>query len=86
MQIQTIEYGLNDTIRMKNKKKLYRYFTHLHTHSDMKFQSILVPKVILKKSIVTKRAGPLEPFLSLVSFELRKIIKYVLHSMYRVGM
>ena len=86
MQIQKNEYGLNDTIRMKNKKVIsILYPSHLHTHSDH-FQTILVPKVILKKSIVTKRAGPLEPFLSLVSFELRKIIKYVLHSMYRVGM
>ena len=50
-QIQTTKYGLYDMVRIK--KYLYRYCTHLHrfTPSDLNFQTILMPKVILAKKL-----------------------------------
>ena len=41
---------------------------HSFTPSDMNFQTILMPKVILAKSLPQKKGDPLEPFLSLVCF------------------
>ena len=54
-QIQTTEYGFNDndTIR-KKRKKSYLYFTRFQTVFQSRFGKIFV----------TKKAGPLEPFLS----------------------
>ena len=59
-QIQKIEYGLNDTIRMKKKEvTLYPF-----TPSDMSFWTIWMPdQSEFGKNFVTK-TGPLEPSLS----------------------
>ena len=46
-QIQMIKYGLNDTKRIKKKQVSF-------TPSDMNFQAILMPKVILKKCLSQK--------------------------------
>ena len=48
MQIQTIKYGLNDRKWMKNKPDIL-ILLYLSTLSDMNFQTILMPKVILIK-------------------------------------
>ena len=45
-QIQTIEYGLNDTIRIK-RKKFDWYFIHLKT---MKMPKVLLAKKMSQKS------------------------------------
>ena len=56
--IQTIEY---DTDKKERSYAACWYFTHIHTPSDINFQMIFVPKVIL--DFFCKKAGTLEPFL-----------------------
>ena len=49
-QIQTIEYGLNDAIRIKKNEFILIPFSF--TPFDMNFRTILIPKVILAKKLV----------------------------------
>ena len=51
-QIQTINYGLNDTKRIKKKQVILILYSF--AHSDMNFQTVLLPKVILAKQISQK--------------------------------
>ena len=46
-QIQTLEYGLDDAMRIK--KKDFVLIENSFTPSDMNFQTIWMPKVILTK-------------------------------------
>ena len=59
--IQTIEYGLNDMKRIK--KKQVTLILYSFTPSDMNFQTILMPKVILAK-FLSQKIYSLGPFLS----------------------
>ena len=55
---QAIKYGLNDTKRKQKKQtKLYSF-----TPSDVNFQAILMPKVILAK-FLSQKIYSLGPFL-----------------------
>ena len=60
-QIQTIEYGLNHTIWIK-KQSYSILMLYSFIPSDMDFQTILMPKVILTK-LCQRKAGPSEPVL-----------------------
>ena len=54
-QIQTIEYGLNDTIQIKKKQVILILYSFAPSApSDMNFQTILMPKVILAKFLSQK--------------------------------
>ena len=60
-QIQTIKYGHNDTKRIK--KKQVTLILYSFTPSDINFQMILLPKVILAK-LLSQKIYSLEPFSS----------------------
>ena len=47
-QIQTLEYGLDDAMRIKKKDLVLLEYSF--TPSDMSFQTIWIPKGILKKN------------------------------------
>ena len=49
MQIQTIEYGLNDTILIIKKEVICILYSF--TYFDINFQTILMPKGILQKIV-----------------------------------
>ena len=51
IQIQTIEYGPNNTIWIKMKEFIMILFSF--TPCSMKFHAILVPEVILAKNLIT---------------------------------
>ena len=51
-QIQTINHGLYDMIRIKSKELLFILYSF--TPSDINFQSILMPKVILAQFLSQK--------------------------------
>ena len=53
-QIQTIKYGLHDTKRIKMKQVTVILYSFTCTPSDMNFQPILMPKVILAKILSKK--------------------------------
>ena len=55
-QIQPIEYGLNDTIRIQNNEVILILYSF--TPSGMNFLMILMPKVVLAKKIVREKLVP----------------------------
>ena len=65
-QIQTIECGLNDTIRFKRKEALLRF--NSLTASNMNFKKIFMTQVIFEKKIVTKLLVPWNHYFYQVSF------------------
>ena len=56
-----IKYGLNDIKRIK--KKQVALILYSFTPSELNFQAILMPKVILAK-ILSQKSGQVETFLS----------------------
>ena len=62
-QIQRIEYGLDDTIKIWKKERRSIDTLLIYT-SDTNFQTIWMPKVILA-NFLSQKAGPLGPFLFL---------------------
>ena len=81
-----IEYGLNDTIKIK-RKKLYEYFTHLHP-LILIFQTILMPKAILAK-FLSQNAGQLEhSYLeyALVNQDIKELTKMLVYSSRHQGL
>ena len=61
-QIQTLEYGLNDAKRIK--KKQVTLILYSFTPSDMNFQTILMPKVILAKFVCFKNSSKIVLYFS----------------------
>ena len=59
MQIQAIEFGLNDKIQIQPKKP-ERKILYSFTPSDMNFQTIFMPKVIRPNLIFKSALGKLK--------------------------
>ena len=67
-QIQTMEYGLNDAIRIKKNTVLL--ISYSFTPCNMNFQTILIPKMILGKKYCQRKAGLWGFFWNLKSFKV----------------
>ena len=60
LRFKTLEYGLDDTLRIKNKD--LDLIEYSFAPSDVNFLTIWMPKGILTKKNWLEKAGPLEPF------------------------
>ena len=66
-QIQTIEYGLDDTIRIKKKGVTYTDTLLIYT-LWCEFSNDSDAQSDFGKNFVKKKAGPLKPFLSKIEY------------------
>ena len=55
-----IEYGLNETIRIKKKEVILILYSSLLS-TEMNFQTIVIPKLV-RQNILIQKAGQMEPY------------------------